>query len=197
LDDKGIEEKGVKALNDCWGGAAIAAVSEKYPEMLLLARSGSPLVVGAHKDQIVFASERGIVHAGFRKHEKKFGFWIRPLHVEAGFTPFPADTAWLFDRGGLVGHWEFKTANWSQGRELTSFHRQERKTVVVQPTKKVLSTPKDDEVMFKMNCKNPKCPRHTGMPYEITRKQAKDLHGYMCKECGFLLDGSGFAREGD
>lgn len=192
LDDGGLEPKGIQQLSACAGGAAIAAVSEAYPDKLLLARSGSPLVIGAHHKQMVFASERGIVQAGFRQHVKKFGFWIRPLHVEAGFSAFPSDTAWLFDDKGMIGHWEFKTASYSQG----DIYRWERKNTIDKKISKRMQRVLDaKEVMYTgFPCPNLACPRNKS-GYDITREMAKDFGKWYCMSCRMHLDGSGFQPE--
>ena len=194
LDEGGLEPAGIKRLSDCSGGAAIAAVSEAYPDKLLLARSGSPLVIGAHNKQMVFASERGIVQAGFRQHVQKFGFWIRPLHVEAGFSPFPSDTAWLFDEKGMIGHWEFKTASYSQ----PIAYKWERKQTADRKISKRMARVLDlKEVMYTgFLCPNKLCPRgQPGHGMDITREMAKEFSRWYCTTCRMHLDGSGFEPE--
>ena len=187
LDAKGIEEDGVKMLKRCSGGAAIAAVSERSPGKLLLGRSGGPLVVGSLKDQIVFGSERQIVHAGFRQHRKMWGVWMRPLHVDAAFTIFPTDTAWLFDDKGFSRHWPLSIAGFAQGY---SYRFQQRELRAEARKKKVVVTaPLDGKevVLPNYKCKNPACDGVWGITREQLQKHG--LGNLYCAKCGWWMDG--------
>ena len=95
LDDKGLTQEGIRALDLCSGSVALAAVSEQYPGHLLLAKSGSPLIIGAHRQQIVWASEKKIVYAGLREYKKVFGFWpIDDRRVRSIARSSPRSAPW-------------------------------------------------------------------------------------------------------
>lgn len=191
LDRDGLTPEGIKTLGRCAGGAAIAAISEDFPDTLLLARSGSPMVVGVAGEQLVFASERGTVHAGFRQHQKRFGIWVRPLQTAAAFTPFPSDTAWIFNKKECIGHWEFKTSYYSQSyhqKHSTYTPPKERES-----KRKAIIQVLDTDIMFRnYKCRSAPCTQL----FDVTRKMAKDLSAFYCCRCGMLLDGSGFSEKG-
>lgn len=112
LDRGGLTRKGIDLVKKVNGSAAIAALSTQYPGKLLLARSGSPLVVCAAAEMMIWASTKQAIHQCYRPIVQKFGinFRLNRLPQDAAFVSLPDHSAWLFDENGLMWHEEFKTA---------------------------------------------------------------------------------------
>jgi hypothetical protein len=108
---EGLTRKGVRTLSRLSGSAAVGAVSTSGPGKVLLLRSGSPLVVGWHKDQILWASEVGALYATCRTWEEIKGIHMQEARPDLKFTSMPDDTAWLLGDSGLEWHQEFKACS--------------------------------------------------------------------------------------
>src|SRR5579859_3020665 len=85
LDRDGLTRKGIESLNRMMGSAAIACASTKFPGKLLLARSGSPLVVASVGEQMIWASEKGAIHAASRPFFQRWGIHFQANRSDAGF----------------------------------------------------------------------------------------------------------------
>lgn len=118
LDRGGLTRKGLDLIKKVNGSAAISAVSTQYPGKLLLARSGSPLVVCAASDMMIWASTKQAIHQSYRPVVEKFGinFRLNRLPQDAAFVTLPDNSAWLFDENGLQWHEEFKTTAYYTSR---------------------------------------------------------------------------------
>ncbi len=100
LDKEGFTEKAVRELSKAAGSAAIAAASVNHPGILMLARSGNPLVTAAANDKLYWASEVRALHKAVRPWERKFGLWMRPRHIEVLYNTLSDDTAYFIQPDG-------------------------------------------------------------------------------------------------
>jgi asparagine synthetase B (glutamine-hydrolysing) len=110
----GFHEKGLRELNKLSGSAAIACVSAKFPDELLLARSGSPLCYGFTEDnnKMYWASEvQAILKAGQQQYKEVRGTFVHPARVPMSVGSMPDNTAWLFNGEQMILHHEFKACS--------------------------------------------------------------------------------------
>lgn len=124
LDEHGLTEDGVENLNHMSGFAAIAAVSSAQPDHLLLARSGSPLVVAAipETNQLMWASEKSPIHAACRPWQRKWSLWFKENHKDLMFNPFHREMAVLLTSEGV--QWEMDFSSTAGGRKHNVVYRQ-------------------------------------------------------------------------
>lgn len=111
LDHHGLTQAGAKSLSKLHGSAAIAAVSTAYPGKLLLARSGSPLVVAAlmEGNQLMWASTKEAIHRAARSWTQKWGIWFQRNRIDLQFNPMAKETVWLIGNDGVEWHDEMTT----------------------------------------------------------------------------------------
>lgn len=110
LDKDGLTPAGAKALSKLAGSAAIAAMSNDHPGTLLLARSGSPLIMAATGgDLMVFSSEKPAIHTAMRPYIKKFGTYFQQQRPDISFLTMPNDSVYLFNEKGMFWHDGFTT----------------------------------------------------------------------------------------
>lgn len=111
LDHHGLTQAGAKSLSKLHGSAAIAAVSTAYPGKLLLARSGSPLVVAAlmEGNQLMWASTKEAIHRAARTWTQKWGIWFQRNRIDLQFNPMEKETVWLIGNDGVEWHDEMTT----------------------------------------------------------------------------------------
>ena len=122
LDDKGLTREGVRTLQKVNGSAAIAAISTKYPGKLILARSGSPLVLASTPSQLVWSSEKAAIHAAMRPLQWRFGFPMQPNRTDLAWMTMNNESIYLlgdlhqdeeagFEKA-IEWHESFKVAQW-------------------------------------------------------------------------------------
>lgn len=113
LDKENFTKKAIRTLAKVAGSVACAAISPEQPEHLLLVRSGSPLVVAACGDYLVWASEKKHIHAAMRPWIQKWGLSFQ-MAQPAGiaYLTMADNTAWIFGPKGLEWHDECKTTNY-------------------------------------------------------------------------------------
>jgi asparagine synthetase B (glutamine-hydrolysing) len=132
VSEHGFNEKSVRELSKMSGSAAIAVVSTKYPDKLLLARSGSPLCYGFTDDgeKMYWASESQAIIKACKPFRKIRGVWVQDTKADVNIGSMPSDTAWIFDEEGIESHGKFdtcsyyKTPDYSSGRQ--SYHTKMR-----------------------------------------------------------------------
>lgn len=111
LDVEGFTKKGIRELCRMSGSAAIAAVNPDYPNMLLLGRSGSPIVTAECGDFFAFASEKQGLHRAFRPVIQRWGMKFQEQRYDIGFSTMPDDSIQLLEltKGDVVWHDRFHT----------------------------------------------------------------------------------------
>lgn len=113
LDEHGgLTRDGIKNLSRVRGSAAIAAISKRFPGKLLLARSGSPLVLASTPGQLMWASEKGALHLAIRPFIKRYGILMQPNRADAAFITMNNDSAWIIGEGGMEWHGEFSATQY-------------------------------------------------------------------------------------
>ena len=133
LDKEGFTRKAIRQLSRCAGSAELAAVSLNFPGCLLLARSGSPLVIAADSDHMFWASTKGAIHAAAKSWEEKFGLYMHKGRVDLHWRTMPANTAYLFGPEGFMWHdvlnitTHYKAPNYT--KQLTEFTARREKFI--------------------------------------------------------------------
>lgn len=120
----GINEKGIRELCKMNGSAAIACVSTKFPGMLLLARSGSPIVYGFSEngDKLYWASEaKALLTAAKPFHEIR-GCWVQDVRSRISVGSMPDNTAWIFNDQGRISHHPFTTCYSYRAPDYAKLH---------------------------------------------------------------------------
>ena len=132
IAEHGMDEKGVRELNKIAGSAAIAAISTRYPDKLMLARSGSPLCFGFTDDgdKLYWASEAQAIIKACKPFRLIRGIWVQDTKANVSVGSLPDDTAWVFGANEIEFHSKFSTCtyyrqpDYSKGRE--SYHSKMR-----------------------------------------------------------------------
>lgn len=125
LDRHGLNADGIKALQKARGAIAIAAVSQKQPDLLLLTRSGSPLEIGMleNSHQLIFASTKDAIHQVSRTWEKKWGLHWRINRSDLKFCPVEHSAWFLFNNQGMQQTGPFDTYQQSNRNIIYNVHR--------------------------------------------------------------------------
>lgn len=193
LDEYGLNETGMKSLNQLSGSVAMAAISKERPGWLMLVKSGSPLSVGLTRGQLVFASEKEFVYDAVRPFVQRFGILARPLRPELAFTPMANNSGWLIGPKGLEIRKEVTTTNYQRqepdrSRYNSEFHKRRQRgskslTVVKSEVVKPLNA---EETCFH-------CYKKIEIPEHLRWKTRAELE---CGECGWYMNGSYRSKTG-
>jgi len=132
ISEHGMNEAGIRQLNKVQGSAAIAAISSRYPDKLLLARSGSPIVFGFtdNGDKLYWASEAQAILRACKPFHQVRGVWVQDTRANVSVGSMPDNTAWVFGPEEIEFHHEFKLCtfyrqpDYKNGRE--SYHSKMR-----------------------------------------------------------------------
>jgi len=177
VDEEGITKKCIRELNAVNGSAAIAAISNEYPGWLLLARSGSPLVLAATEHQLVWASEKMAIHSAMRPYTKRFGLWWQPNNrPDIGFMTLQDNSAWLFGPTGLEWHDKFN-ATYSYNPPTYDIHGNFRK----HRERDLAARKENPDVVV---CLNPACKEPISLPKKYKKTPLTKLY---CTKCGWYL----------
>lgn len=124
LDKEGLTKQGIKVLNRLGGSAAIAAISPKQPDTLLLARSGSPLVIAMLEDsnQLMWASEKEAIHSASRVWIKKWGLPFKANRMDLKFNTVEKEQAFILTSAGLQWADDFKAAGGTRSSVQYKIH---------------------------------------------------------------------------
>jgi len=108
----GLTLKAVRTLNRVSGSVAMCAISEKYPDTVLLARSGSPVVMATYNngEKLVFASEKHLIHKAMRPWIYQHGLPFQQQKLDLAYLTMANDQAYIFGPDGLEHYADFKTA---------------------------------------------------------------------------------------
>jgi len=125
LDAEGLTKEGIRVLNKLGGSAAIAAVTPKQPDTLLLARSGSPLVIAMleHNNQLMWASEKEAIHAASRVWVKKWGFPFKANRMDLKFNTVEKESAFIITSEGVQFADGFSAAGGVRSQVQYNIHR--------------------------------------------------------------------------
>lgn len=189
LDKYGFTKEGFKQLRKLSGTAAIAAISTEYPGKLLLARSGSPLVVASVPGFVMFASEKAAIHSALRPYRKRYGIWGQAgsMGSELLWSPMNDDTLWmlgdLHEVDGEETVIEFHEIFNVCGRTysspnydiMRSYRGHSRRWPTQRPTEREVDV---------YSCRNPKCGIALNLPERLA---GKDLTQLYCPKCGWSV----------
>lgn len=188
LDKDGMNEAAIKDMNRLSGSAAIAAISQESPDLLVLARSGSPLVYGMADDKLWWASTMGAIQRAVRPWGMKHGLLGRKSRGDIYYFGVPDHTAYILNNEGLVGKFEFKTCahynaptyrmRETYNEKTTQFKKENRTRRLVAGTG---SKPAE------LTHKSTKCPRAACDTIIVLPREEK-FTGYLCPDCSTRLD---------
>ncbi len=109
LDNYGGIDKGLIAeMRLAEGTAAVAAIHRASPGKLLLLRDSNPLVIGATRDTIAFASNKEALHKALKPWIKMHNINMQVHAPDLSFVAFPNETGWIIGPKGLEEHDVFK-----------------------------------------------------------------------------------------
>lgn len=189
-DRYGLTPKAVKQLSKMSGSAAIAILHKAWPQHILLARSGSPLVLAQNEDYLFWASEKHAIYKAARPWVERHGIWMQRGRPDLDWTTMPSNTAWLIGPEGLVWHKEFKTS--FGGGEFSScdFPRRSGKSYL-ERQKRWSKKEEPDEKPLKKEMACPNC--HRWLDVSAFKDLVKEC--VYCKTCRKYLAMDGFATE--
>lgn len=108
IDKHGITKEAIKEIGKGIGSGAIAAVHPKFPDKLLLIRSGNPLTLASNEDFFFFASEKATLHKATRPFVQRMGIWFQAQKPDVDFSVMNDHTGWIIGPKGLESHTECK-----------------------------------------------------------------------------------------
>lgn len=180
LDEEGLTRKGAKMLSKMSGSAAIAAISHEYPGYLLLARSGSPIVMASTEgDLMLWSSEKVAIHTTLRPYIRKHGgLFFQKNRPDVVFNNMNNNTVYLFGKEGLLWHDEFDgTRSYfpPNYKVKETYHTKRRQFAY-------------EEEYDIVQCSNKECGKYT----LLTEEQKKmDLSKLVCGKCKQVLGKKG------
>lgn len=185
VDKEGLNKAVIRKLARCNGSVACAAITPDQPEHLLLVRSGSPLVLAAYNEVLVWASEKQSIHQAMRPWIKKWGLNFQVQTPNIGFLTMADHSAWLFGPKGLEWHDECKTAfHYVEPRRAVWENYNERQDKWNKEDKKVnlvnMITPPSGEKVGRLRVRCDGCSQMV----KLTPEQAeKGLENMRCSKC--------------
>ena len=115
LDNYGGVDAGVaKEMSKLEGVAAIAAFHPATPGKLLLMRDSNPLVLGATKNFLAFASDKRALHRSLKPWVQMHNLVLQVHAPDLSFLPFPQNTAWVIGPEGFEDHSYFAVNNFNR-----------------------------------------------------------------------------------
>lgn len=180
LDAHGLERKGIDQLRRMRGSAALACVSPRYPSKLLLARSGSPLILASTPEKLYWASEKKAIHSAMRPFFQRHNMiWqANRVHGEVGFITMNNNSAYIIGENGLEWHQEFSPCASYASREYRAFENW-------RSTRERFNYPDARGVVRCVLCPNPTCQEIQALDDSMKEVPLKDLR---CTACGEALD---------
>lgn len=124
LDEHGLTREGIKQLGRMRGSAAIAAVSPEQPDVLLLSRVGSPLVMGMleNSSQLIWASEKEAIHAASRQWVKKWGMSFKANRADLKINTVEKEAAMIITGEGCKWYATYE-GNGVRSQVVYNIHR--------------------------------------------------------------------------
>lgn len=191
LDKWGLTGEGMRYLNRLSGPVAMAAVSQDYPDRFLLARSGSPLSVGAFKDAgwMVWASRKDAIHRISRDWEEIWGMDFQRNRADLVFNPFPWERVVVWEGNRVVAKGMF-TSNNGQKHELsytchTGYAGKLKENREKAAVAGLLEGPKEGEAVAPVGATLIECPSKCGKIIEFTEEELKlPAKMFVCPNCG-------------
>lgn len=117
----GISRATIKSMSLLEGTAAIAAVHPATPDKLMLLRDTNPLILGATRDILMFASDKTTIHRCLKPWVKLHNIWMQVHAPDLSFVPFPNQSGWIIGPNGFEEHEKFE-ANGSQRAGNTKYY---------------------------------------------------------------------------
>jgi hypothetical protein len=211
LDNYGRIDKGlIKEMQLADGTAAVAAIHRASPGKLLLLRDSNPLVIGATRDTLAFASNKEALHKALKPWIKLHNISMQVHAPDLSFVAMPNETGWIVGPKGVEDHDVFKCngkgfGGYTQYRKTTTyFDRQAKAQLALKTDKsfnglvsKIESTPANpagstetqDLQLFEFTiCPNEKCNKHVELTTED--RQLASLAQLACLACNTNLAGA-------
>lgn len=193
LDKYGFTERGLTALAQMTGSAAVAAFCEEEPDTLLLARSGSPLAYGVSNDKLWWASEMGAIQAAVKPWVTLHGLVARGSRNDVNYFTMPDHTAYLLNRDGIQLRRPFKVcvsynrpdysrAYTSYGAKMREFHDQSIRENRRLPAAATITAPVVVDPGKGFKFKIALCPKKE-CKAPLRQEKEKSWAGLICPKC--------------
>lgn len=143
LDNYGCIDKGlIKEMQLAQGTAAVACIHKASPGKLLLLRDGNPLVIGATRDTVAFASNKEALHKALKPWIKLHNISMQVHAPDLSFVAMPNETGWIIGPQGLEEHDAFKCNGQGHGgyvkyQKNTSYHDRQLRAAAAARTEKI------------------------------------------------------------
>lgn len=104
----GISKDTIKSMNLIEGVAAVGAIHPATPDKLLLLRDQNPIVIGATRDILMFASDKTTIHKSLKPWVRLHNIWMQVHAPDLSFVPMPNETGWIIGPDGFEAHEKFQ-----------------------------------------------------------------------------------------
>lgn len=171
------------------GVAAVAAIHPASPGKLLLLRDSNPLIVGATREMLMFASDKRAIHRAMKPWVRLHKIIMQVHAPDLAFVPMANQTGWIIGDEGLEWHGEFKCNTYGRAgntkyQPATDYKQRQKRfraEAIVTIEKPVLPR--------YVICPNTNCARHVEIGDEF-RKANMTLGEIMCRVCKTNLAGA-------
>jgi asparagine synthetase B (glutamine-hydrolysing) len=104
----GISKDTIKDMNLLEGVAAVGAIHPATPDKLLLLRDNNPIVIGATRDILMFASDKTTIHKCLKPWVKLHNIWMQVHAPDLSFVPMHNQSGWIIGPNGFEEHEKFE-----------------------------------------------------------------------------------------
>lgn len=202
----GIQPETIRKMNKDFNGAIAAAVLDtRQPDKLLILRSGSPLVMAKVGTNLVWGSNKEVIHKMSRPWERWLNMWVATNKSPMQIVATPKDVGLIYGPNGLEFHSEFKSClNYVQPdytRQRTEYVvRQAKFDAEFRKTKFAASPKKAQRVIEKRGnqervyyiCRNQECLAKSYIPPDMEAKGVS-LSRFKCPNCETPMEEAGLA----
>jgi hypothetical protein len=210
IDNYGCIDKGlIREMQLAEGTAAVAAIHRNSPGKLLLLRDSNPLVIGATRDTIAFASNKEALHKALKPWIKLHNISMQVHAPDLSFVAMPNETGWIIGPQGLEEHDVFKCNGKGHGgytkySKNTSFHDRKERALMAARTEKTFTgvnslvpiqaaaaatgDESDPQLFEFVICPNVKCNKHVELSAQD--RQLASIAQLACESCNTNLAGA-------
>lgn len=150
LDNHGrVDKDVVEEMCLMEGVAAVAAFHPSTPDKLLLLRDSNPLMLGATRDYLAFASDKQTLHDCLKPYVKRHNIVMQVHAPDLSFIPMPNESGWIIGPGGWEDHAHFKCNGRNHGGNIkynlnTDYHKKHQTPIKVLTKISTPARPADD-----------------------------------------------------
>lgn len=203
-NSEGIHKDTIKQMNLLDGTAAIAGIHPATPDKLLLLRDQNPIVLGATRDILMFASDKEAIHKALKPWVKLHNIWMQVHAPDLSFVPFPNQSGWIIGPEGFEFHDKFEANGYKRGgntkyHTLYNYHDRQEKAKREAEEKKPLAGVETLVPASFVKSSTSRLPRYVVCPSENCNvaceldeddRSAISLDVLACDACGANLSGA-------